>query len=77
MDDAGAAGQDFGHADKFDLADLKRRMHGAVATLKHEFGGLRTGRASASLLDVSTPNAACVKASTPLMEPRLSAARLS
>lgn len=38
-------------SDKFDLADLKRRMQGAVATLKHEFGGLRTGRASASLLD--------------------------
>jgi len=37
--------------DKFDLEDLKRRMQGAVATLKHEFGGLRTGRASASLLD--------------------------
>jgi ribosome recycling factor len=37
--------------DKFDLDDLKRRMQGAVATLKHEFGGLRTGRASASLLD--------------------------
>jgi len=38
-------------AETFDLADLKRRMQGAVATLKHEFGGLRTGRASASLLD--------------------------
>ncbi len=37
--------------DKFDLGDLKRRMQGAIATLKHEFGGLRTGRASASLLD--------------------------
>ncbi|MGJ0510627.1 MAG: ribosome recycling factor [Methylocystis sp.] len=37
--------------DKFDLADLKRRMQGAIATLKHEFGGLRTGRAAASLLD--------------------------
>ena len=35
----------------FDLNDLKRRMTGAVATLKHELGGLRTGRASASLLD--------------------------
>jgi ribosome recycling factor len=35
----------------FDLADLKRRMQGAIATLKHEFGGLRTGRASTSLLD--------------------------
>jgi ribosome recycling factor len=35
----------------FDLDDLKRRMQGAVATLKHELGGLRTGRASASLLE--------------------------
>ena len=35
----------------FDLADLKRRMQGAVSTLKHELGGLRTGRASTSLLE--------------------------
>jgi ribosome recycling factor len=35
----------------FDLAELKRRMQGALATLKHEFGGLRTGRASASLVE--------------------------
>lgn len=35
----------------FDLNDLKRRMQGAVGSLQHEFGGLRTGRASASLLD--------------------------
>lgn len=35
----------------FDLADLKRRMQGAVQTLKHDLGGLRTGRASASLLE--------------------------
>ena len=35
----------------FDLDDLKRRMQGALATLKHEFGGLRTGRASASLVE--------------------------
>ena len=35
----------------FDLADLKRRMAAVQATLKHELGGLRTGRASASLLD--------------------------
>jgi len=35
----------------FDLADLKRRMQGALATVKHEFGGLRTGRASASLVE--------------------------
>ena len=35
----------------FDLKDLDRRMDGAVDSLKKEFGGLRTGRASASLLD--------------------------
>jgi ribosome recycling factor len=31
--------------------DLKRRMHGAVDALKHDFAGLRTGRASTALLD--------------------------
>jgi len=36
---------------KFDLEDLKRRMQAAHASLKHELGGLRTGRASASLLE--------------------------
>ena len=35
----------------FDAKELKRRMHGAVDALKHDFGGLRTGRASANLLD--------------------------
>jgi ribosome recycling factor len=35
----------------FDLEDLQKRMKGAVATLKHEFAGLRTGRASVSLLE--------------------------
>src|SRR6476620_3200492 len=35
----------------FDLNEVKRRMQGAVAALKHELGGLRTGRASASMLD--------------------------
>ncbi|HUO55165.1 MAG TPA: ribosome recycling factor [Rhodoblastus sp.] len=35
----------------FDLAEIKRRMQGAIASLKHELGGLRTGRASAALLD--------------------------
>jgi ribosome recycling factor len=34
-----------------DINDLKRRMQGAIATLKQELGGLRTGRASAMLLD--------------------------
>ena len=35
----------------FDLEDLKRRMQGAINAFKHDLGGLRTGRASASLLD--------------------------
>ena len=35
----------------FDIADLKRRMQAALQSLKHELGGLRTGRASASLLE--------------------------
>ncbi|HEY0439614.1 MAG TPA: ribosome recycling factor [Xanthobacteraceae bacterium] len=34
-----------------DLDDLKRRMHGALSVLKQELGGLRTGRASASLVE--------------------------
>jgi ribosome recycling factor len=36
---------------EFNLADLKKRMNGAVEVLRKEFGGLRTGRASASLLE--------------------------
>ncbi|GLS21172.1 ribosome-recycling factor [Labrys miyagiensis] len=35
----------------FDIADVKRRMDGALNALKHELGGLRTGRASSSLLE--------------------------
>ena len=35
----------------YDKADLERRMHGAVESLKGDLGGLRTGRASTSLLD--------------------------
>jgi ribosome recycling factor len=35
----------------YDAKDIRRRMHGAVDALKHDFGGLRTGRASTSLLD--------------------------
>ena len=33
------------------LKDLGRRMDGAIEVLRKEFGGLRTGRASASLLE--------------------------
>ena len=35
----------------YDKADLERRMHGAVESLKHDLQGLRTGRASVTLLD--------------------------
>ena len=38
-------------AAKFELKELERRMRGAIDTLKKEFGGLRTGRASIHLLD--------------------------
>ena len=35
----------------FDIKDLGRRMDGALAALRSEFNGLRTGRASAGLLE--------------------------
>ena len=35
----------------YDKNDIQRRMHGAVEALKHDLGGLRTGRASTALLD--------------------------
>lgn len=38
----------------YDKADLERRMAGAVEALKHDLQGLRTGRASISLLDPVT-----------------------
>ena len=34
-----------------DIDDLERRMNGAIAALRKEFAGLRTGRASASMVD--------------------------
>ncbi len=40
-----------------DIDDIERRMKGAVEMLKKEFGGLRTGRASTSLLDPLTVEA--------------------
>jgi ribosome recycling factor len=33
------------------LKDIRRRMDGAIEVLRKEFGGLRTGRASSSLLE--------------------------
>lgn len=61
----------------FDINDLKRRMAAAIDTLKKEFSGLRTGRASANLLDPVTvdaygsrmPLSQCGSISVP--EPRL------
>jgi ribosome recycling factor len=37
--------------DTHDINELKRRMQGALASLKQELGGLRTGRASPHLLE--------------------------
>jgi ribosome recycling factor len=41
----------------FDLKEIDKRMRGALSMLKQEFGGLRTGRASVSLLDPIMVNA--------------------
>lgn len=38
----------------YDKNDIQRRMSGAVEALKHDLGGLRTGRASTVLLDPVT-----------------------
>lgn len=38
-------------ASNYDIGELKRRMQGAIGVLKSELGALRTGRASAHLLD--------------------------
>jgi len=42
---------DKSESNEIDIDDLKRRMEGAITVLKAEFGGLRTGRASISLLE--------------------------
>jgi len=41
----------------FDPKALEKRMQGAINVLKQEFGGMRTGRASASILDPIMVNA--------------------
>ena len=38
-------------SEDFDIADLSRRMSGALISLKNDFHGLRTGRASSAMLD--------------------------
>ncbi len=61
----------------FDLKEIEKRMKGAVSVLKTEFGGLRTGRASATLLDPIMVNAYGTKmpinqvATVSVPEPRL------
>ena len=40
-----------------DFADLNRRMEGAITSLKSDLAGLRTGRASANILDPITVEA--------------------
>lgn len=42
---------------EFDLDPVKRRMEGAVASLKQEFQTLRTGRAASSMLEPITVDA--------------------
>ncbi len=37
-----------------DIGDIERRMKGAIEALKHEFSGLRTGRASTAMLEPLT-----------------------
>jgi ribosome recycling factor len=44
-------------AQAFDLADIKRRMTGASGVLKTELSGLRTGRATPSLVEPITVEA--------------------
>ena len=44
-------------ASGYDLADLKTRMQKSISSLKDELQGLRTGRASASLLEPLTVEA--------------------
>ncbi|MGO4436839.1 ribosome recycling factor [Rhizobium sp. RAF56] len=44
-------------SDNTDLKELKRRMDGAIAAFKHDIASLRTGRASANILDPVTVEA--------------------
>ena len=60
-------------AQTFDIKELEKRMRGAIDTLKKEFSGLRTGRASTHLLDPvmvmiygsKMPLSQCATVSTP------------
>ena len=37
--------------EEFDVENIKKRMHGALESVKNDFKSLRTGRASSSILD--------------------------
>jgi ribosome recycling factor len=50
----------------FNLADIKKRMDGALVALKQEFAGLRTGRASSGLIEPIQVDA--YGASTPITQ---------
>ena len=43
--------------DKLNLEDLKRRMEGAINAFSHDLAGLRTGRASVTMIDQITVDA--------------------
>ena len=50
-------GEEMADDTEIDLSDLERRMDGALAALRQEFASLRTGRASANMLDPITVEA--------------------
>src|SRR5690606_6485296 len=64
-------------ADGIDFNDLNRRMEGAIAAFKQDIAALRTGRASANLLDpvlvqaYGTPTPINQVASVSVPEPRM------
>ena len=37
--------------EEFDVENIKKRMNGALESVKNDFKSLRTGRASSSILD--------------------------
>ena len=51
LDEQFSGGESVMPTGNFDINELKRRMQGATQSLKHELGGLRTGRAAASMLE--------------------------
>jgi len=55
-----SAGREYGRtimSEGIDLNDIKRRMDGAIAAFKNDIASLRTGRASANILDPVTVEA--------------------